>query len=81
MLDENTVPPGLWSLILERCPRWDRPRHWWPIHDTHARKERCDFSVALTLRPHLVKGKVESSIDAGTEKSVDGPVPKRKKIN
>ena len=65
MVDENTLPPGLWPLILEWCPQCDL---W---------EERYDESVLfylLTLRPDLVKGsKVESSIDTDTEKSVDCP--------
>ena len=72
MMDENTVPPGLWPLILEWDPRWGHP--WSPIVDScPLLKERYDESVLfylLTLRPHLVKGnKVESSVDADNEKS------------
>ena len=96
MLDENTLPPGLWPLILEWCPRWghpwapdpsilqlnDRGPQWPPTDDSCPLwKERYDESVlfyVLTLRPHLVKySKVERSIHVDTEKSVDGPRPKR----
>ena len=47
MLDENTVPPGLWPLILEWCTLGKE-------------KEGYNESVLfylLTLWPYLVKGK------------------------
>ena len=93
MLDENTVPPGLWPLVLEWGPRWSHP--WSPgqsivescppdqsiVDSCPPWKEKYDESVLfylLTLRPHLIKGsKVESSVNADTEKSVDDPRPKR----
>ena len=83
MMDENTVPPGLWPLILERRPRWGHPwcPKWRPDEFSLSCKERYDESVlfyVLTLRPHLVKGsKVDSFIHADKEKSVYGPRPKR----
>ena len=81
MLDENTVPPGLWPLILEWGPRWDRP---WStdqsiVDSCPPWKERYNESVlfyVLTVRPHLVAGS-RVLFDADTEKSVDGPPPKR----
>ena len=73
MLDENTVPPGLWPLFLERCPRWGQLA-------VGSSPSSVLFYV-LTIRPHLVKGKVESSMDADAEKSVDGPGPKRPRNN
>ena len=66
MLDENTVPPGLWPLILKWCPFCEE-----------SYSQSILFSV-LTLRPHIVKGKVETSIDVD---NVDGPSPKRTRIN
>ena len=81
MRDENTVPPGLWPFILEWCPRWGHPWRRSLVDET---KERYDQSVlfyVLTVRPHLLKGKVESSIDANAAKSVDGPSPKRTRTN
>ena len=71
MLDGNTVPPGLWPFILEWCHLGNE-------------KEEYDESAlfyVLTLWPYLVKGKIESSIDADAAKSVDGPSPKRTRIN
>ena len=68
MLDGNTVPPGLWPFILKWCHLGNE-------------KEGYDESVLLTLWPYLVKGKIESSIDADAAKSVDGPSPKRTRIN
>ena len=64
MQDANTLPPGLWPLILESAS--------------------CNCSVLyylLKLQPHLVKGKVKSPFDADTDKPVDGPSPKRSRIN
>ena len=71
MRDENSVPPGLWPFILEWC---------------HLGKEEEGYSESvlfyvLRLWPYLVKGKLESSIDADAAKSVDGPSPKRTRIN
>ena len=72
MMDENTLPPGLWPLILEWGPRWHTP---WSLEEMYG--ESVLFYL-LTVRPHLVKGsKVESSVNADTEKSVDDPRPKR----
>ena len=71
MLDENTVPPGLWPLILEWCQLGKEEEGY---------SESVLFYV-LTLWPYLVMGKVESSIDADAAKSVDGPSPKRTRIN
>ena len=81
MLDENTLPPGLWPLILELCPSPLRRR--FPDR-ARSYEEWYDQSVlfyVLTRRPHLVKGKVESSIYADKGKSVDGAGPKCIRIN
>ena len=73
MLDENTLPPGLWPLILELCAS--------PLRSCKEWYNQSVLFYVLTLRPHLVKGKVESSIYADREKSVDVPLPKRTRIN
>ena len=66
MRDENSVPPGLWPFILEWCPELSVDSSpWW-----RERYHQSFLFYVLSLRPHLVKGKVESSIDAD---AADGP--------
>ena len=65
MRDENTVPSGLWPLILKSA----------------SNSPFSILYYLLTLKPHLVKGNVKRIADVDIEKCVDDPSPKRTRAN